>query len=59
MIRSYAKNYWAPTPQLGEFLTELAMGKHQDQARQPDLENEILGDFTIWSNTALRKIKGY
>ncbi len=59
MIRSYMKNYWAPTLQLGEFLTELAMGKHQEQARHPGLENEILGDFIIWSNTALRNIKEY
>ncbi|KAH8892707.1 hypothetical protein GQ53DRAFT_718314 [Thozetella sp. PMI_491] len=59
IIRSHVKDYWAPTQQLGEFLTELAMGKHQEQARQPDLGNETLGDFIIWSNAALRKIKGY
>ena len=59
LIRSYMKDYWAPTVQLGEFLTELAMGQHGDIAGKAGLENEMVGEFVIWSNVAMRKLKEY
>jgi hypothetical protein len=59
-IRRYGKDYWAPTGALGEFLTELAMGQHEDALRDDKgLNVEMLGEFPLWSNSAMRKIKGY
>ncbi|KAI0132439.1 putative nucleoside-diphosphate-sugar epimerase [Xylariales sp. AK1849] len=60
IFRKYAKDHWAPTEPLGEFLTELALGQHDAVLRDDStLDVEKLDDFAIWSNGALRKAKGY
>lgn len=59
VIRAYAKDYWAPTGPLGEFLTELALGQHDISQDGAKLEVEVINGFAIWSNAAVRKVKGY
>ncbi|KAI0393479.1 putative nucleoside-diphosphate-sugar epimerase [Xylariaceae sp. FL0594] len=60
-IRRFAKDYWAPTQQLGPFLVELAMGRYENPAEVGVTKGiEVLdGGFTIWENDALRKVRGF
>lgn len=56
-IRRFAKDLWAPTEQLGEFLTEVSMGRHDDIAAE-DGQEEAPG-MTLISNADIRRAKGY
>ncbi|KAK8042443.1 Botcinic acid biosynthesis cluster B protein 16 [Apiospora phragmitis] len=56
-IRRFAKNLWAPTEKMGEFLAEVAMGRHDDIAAA-DGQEKVDG-MTIISNADLRRFKGY
>jgi hypothetical protein len=59
-IRKYAKDYWAPTQQLGVFLAELAMGRYENPGEVGVTKGvEVLDGFTIWENDAFRKVKGF
>ncbi|KAK8127806.1 nucleoside-diphosphate-sugar epimerase [Apiospora sp. TS-2023a] len=56
-IRRFAPNLWAPTEKMGEFLVELAMGRHDDIAAADG--QEMVDGLTLVSNADLRKAKGY
>lgn len=56
-IRRFAPNLWAPTEKMGEFLVELAMGRHDDIATANGQEK--VDGLTLVSNADLRKAKGY
>ncbi|KAK7927363.1 hypothetical protein PG985_004361 [Apiospora marii] len=56
-IRRFAPNLWAPTEKMGEFLVELAMGRHDDIAAADG--QEVVDGLTLVSNADLRKAKGY
>ncbi|KAK8080339.1 hypothetical protein PG997_008157 [Apiospora hydei] len=56
-IRHFAKNLWAPTDKLGEFLNELAMG-HHDDINAEDVQGSVDG-LTIISNADIRRVMGY
>ncbi|KAK8051780.1 hypothetical protein PG993_003165 [Apiospora rasikravindrae] len=57
-IRRFAKNLWAPTDKLGEFLVEVAMGRHDDDIDAADGNGTVDG-LTIVSNADIRRVKGY
>ncbi|KAF3768127.1 putative nucleoside-diphosphate-sugar epimerase [Cryphonectria parasitica EP155] len=55
-IRHLAKSYWSPTQRLGEFMTEMAMGKWDDRLEGPGIEK--VGDFRILGNVGFRRLAG-
>lgn len=55
-IRRFAPNLWAPTEKLGEFLVELAMGRHDDIAAADG--QEMVDGLILVSNADLRKAMG-
>ncbi|KAK7956405.1 uncharacterized protein PG986_005627 [Apiospora aurea] len=57
-IRHFAKNLWAPTDKLGEFLVEVAMGRHDADIDAADGQESVDG-LTIISNADIRRVKGY
>ncbi|KAI1371429.1 putative nucleoside-diphosphate-sugar epimerase [Hypoxylon crocopeplum] len=55
-IRFGAQWAWSPTPDLGRFLTEMAMGRYKDQFKAKDIQME--GEFPILENSAFRRLAG-
>ncbi|KAI5856747.1 putative nucleoside-diphosphate-sugar epimerase [Durotheca rogersii] len=55
-IRYGLKSMWSPTPELGRFLAEVAMGRYKDQLKAKDIQME--GEFPILENTAFRRLSG-
>ncbi|KAI0149242.1 putative nucleoside-diphosphate-sugar epimerase [Pestalotiopsis sp. NC0098] len=56
-IRWGVKSFHSPTEPLGRVLTELALGKHQDQfVAAKDLQ--MIGQFPIMENSVLRRLVG-
>ncbi|KAI1496049.1 nucleoside-diphosphate-sugar epimerase [Biscogniauxia marginata] len=55
-VRVAYKSLWSPTQDLGRFLTEMAMGKHQIISPTSDIQ--MIGEFPILENTAFRRLAG-
>ncbi|KAH9889736.1 putative nucleoside-diphosphate-sugar epimerase [Xylariomycetidae sp. FL2044] len=56
-IRLAYRSMWSPTFELGDFLAEMAMGKHQGNlAAAKDVE--MVGRFPILENSAFRRMAG-
>lgn len=53
-IRYVAKSYWSPTEPLGKFLTEMAMGKWNNNFDGSGIIK--LGDFRILENAGFRRL---
>ncbi len=57
IMKTAARSNWSPTLPLGEFLTKMAMGKWDDQLQGEGVE--MLGDFPVMENTAIRRLNGF
>ncbi|KAI1824039.1 hypothetical protein F4861DRAFT_279262 [Xylaria intraflava] len=55
-IRVLSPGLHSPTLELGRFVTEMAMGKHQVTAPTSDIS--MIGEFPILENTAFRRMAG-
>lgn len=55
-VRVGCKGMWSPTAQLGQFLTEMAMGRFDDRLQGEGVER--LGEFAILENSAFRRLTG-
>ncbi|KAI0892035.1 putative nucleoside-diphosphate-sugar epimerase [Annulohypoxylon nitens] len=55
-IRCGLPSFWSPTAELGQFLTEMAMGRYKDQFKASDIQME--GEFPILENSAFRRMAG-
>ncbi|KAI2468504.1 putative nucleoside-diphosphate-sugar epimerase [Annulohypoxylon bovei var. microspora] len=56
-IKCGFQEYWSPTAELGQFLTEMAMGRYKDQFKANDIQME--GEFPILENSAFRRLGGF
>lgn len=57
-VRSFVKGSWSPTLPLGRFMTEMAMGRWDEQMRAGGPSVEKLGEFPILGNVAFRRLAG-
>jgi hypothetical protein len=56
-IRLGLKSFHSPTESLGRVLTEIAIGRHQDQFL-PAKDLQMVGQFPILENSLLRRLAG-
>lgn len=54
VVRTAMKSSWSPTRPLGEFLTQVAMGRLDAQLQGPGVDK--VGDFPVVENFAFRRI---
>lgn len=57
-IRAFYKAGWSPTLPLGKFMTEVAMGRWEEQMQAGGPGVEKIGEFPILGNVGFRRLAG-
>ena len=56
VLRPVMRGYWSPTEPLGQFLTEMALGKWDSRLTASEFEK--VGDFAVVTCGDIRRLKG-